>query len=181
MARNAVTQRYLEQVERHGLAADALQVAARRTRDLMPTCYRGKCLSRPAFLSHAEQQTLELDLGHLHAAAASIPDRMFGGDLAAFARSAGMTEPQVAAVLRGPGEPPSRIARGDIYHDGTEFRVMELNLGSTIGGFDHALLASCFLNEPFFADFVAANNLTYRDTMAKVADLLRAEGEAAGV
>ncbi|MGE5829618.1 MAG: hypothetical protein ACM30G_14860, partial [Micromonosporaceae bacterium] len=180
MARNAVTQRYLDEITRRGLGADELAAVAHSAYDLKPTCYRGQCLSRPAFVSTAERQTLELDLRQLHSALAAIPDRFFGGDLAAFARAAGMTDIQIAAVQRGPGDAPARVARGDMYHDGTAFRLMELNLGSSIGGFDNAVLNRLFLKHPFLAEFAAANHLDHGDPMRQLAELLRAEGQAQG-
>jgi len=180
MTRNAVTKRYLDEIARHGLDAGELPALADRSVDLGATSYKGRCLTRPVFLDQQERAQLEEDLGNLHAALAALPDRLFGGDLGAFARAAGMTDPQVAAILRGQGRGPSRLARADIYHDGIGFRLMEFNMGSAIGGLDNAMLNRALLAHPAVAEFVAANGLSYLDTMAETADTLRTESGIRG-
>jgi hypothetical protein len=49
------------------------------------TAYMGRCLSRPVFLEATEYHQLARDLDLLHSALTRIPERLFGGDLAAFA------------------------------------------------------------------------------------------------
>jgi hypothetical protein len=53
--------------------------------------------------------------------------------------------------------------------------VLEVNMGSTLGGLDNALLNEALLNHPALAEFVASRGLTYVDTFGVVADTLRAE------
>ena len=175
MNRNAITERYLDLVARRGVGADEIPAAVRRATDLDPTTFKGTCLSRPAFLDRAERDRLEEDLGRLYTAMVSLPDRLFGGDLAAFARAAGMTDGQATAIMRGYTRTPSRLARGDIYHDGTNFRLMELNMGSTVGGLDNAAVNRAALTHPVLAEFVEANGLAYVDTMKELADMLVTE------
>jgi len=162
-------------MERGGVPWDAVRKAAHAAADLGPTSYGGRCLTRPAFLGAAEVAVLERDLGHLHDALTALPDRLHGGDLGAFARAAGMTGPQVTAVLRGSGGAPTRLTRADLYHDGTAFRLMELNIGSTVGGLDNAVLNTAVLTEASLAAFVGAHGLAYVDTMAELARMLLAE------
>ena len=175
MTRNAITDRYLDMIARRGVAADEIPAAVRSAADLHPTTFKGTCLSRPAFLDAGERERLEEDLGRLYTAVASLPDRLFGGDLAAFARAAGMTDTQVTAIMRGHTSTPSRLARGDIYHDGTNFRLMELNMGSTVGGLDNAVVNRAALTHPVLAEFVEAEGLAYVDTMKELAGMLLAE------
>ncbi|MGH3680050.1 MAG: hypothetical protein ACRDT2_07340, partial [Natronosporangium sp.] len=143
--------------------------------DLAAASYEGRCLSRPVFLDQAEQAQLAHDLDRLHAALASLPDRLFGGDIEQFARAVGLTGSQVGAVGRAGTATPTRLGRADLYHDGTGFRLMELNLGSNIGGLDTALLNGAFLAHPKLARFVEEAKLTYVDTLAEVVDTLRTE------
>lgn len=175
MSRNTVTDHYLDELARRGVDADELPAAAHAAADLGPTSYGGRCLTRPAFLDGRERELLENDLGNLHSALTALPERLFGGDLAAFARAAGMTEPQVTAVLRGRAAAPTRLTRADLYHDGTDFRLMELNIGSTVGGLDNAVLNRAVLTHPVLAEFTAANGLSYVDTMAELAGMLLTE------
>jgi hypothetical protein len=175
MTRNAITAAYLAELERRGIGWDEVREAALALVDLGPTTYAGPCLTRPAFLDRAERDRLERDLGHVHDALAALPERLFGGDLGGFARAAGMTDVQIDAVLRGEGATPARLSRADIYHDGTDFRLMELNLGSAVGGLDNSLLNPAVLSHPFVAEFTAAAGLSYVDTMAEVADMMLTE------
>jgi len=166
---------YLKEVARRGMGAGELLAAARSTTDLKTTTFFDRCLSRPGLLGHAEQTQLAADLANLHAALTALPDRMFGGDVAAFARAVGMTEVQVTAILRTQGAAPTKMARGDLYLDDTGFKVMELNMGSSVGGGDNVILNRAFLAHPMIAEFVAAHGLTYTDTLAETASTIFAE------
>jgi hypothetical protein len=75
------------------------------------------------------RRTLELVL--------SLPDRLFGGDLRAFGRACGFTDSRLDVILRlaeGP-EQLGRVMRCDFYCDDGAWRLLELNLGSNVGGF----------------------------------------------
>src|SRR5262249_62350489 len=117
------------------------------------------------FLEHAEFSVLRDGLLALHAALASLPVRLFGGDVGGFARAVGMTGAQVTAVERAGGQAPTRLGRADLFRDETGFRVLELNLGSALGGLDNALLNRAFLTDPAVADFVSSHGLSYLDTL----------------
>jgi hypothetical protein len=171
----SLTSRYLAEVAARGMPPSRLVEVAREQFDLAATSYEGTCLTRPVFLEHAEFAVLRDDLLALHAALACLPDRLFGGDVPAFARAVGMTGPQLAAVELAGGQPPTRLCRADLFRNDTAFRVMELNLGSALGGLDNALLNRAFLTEPAVAEFVAGHGLSYTDTMSVLAATLRAE------
>jgi hypothetical protein len=176
MSRNQVTADYLADLAARGEDPGALRAAALAAADLGPTSYGGRCLTRPAFLDRAERELLDADLLRLREVLTALPDRLFGGDVGAFARAAGMTAAQVTAIERGSsptGPTPTQVTRADLYHDGTGFRLMELNIGSTVGGLDNAVLNRACLAHPPFAAFTAAHGLSYVDTMAALADLLK--------
>ncbi|MFL6136854.1 MAG: hypothetical protein ACJ74O_03530 [Frankiaceae bacterium] len=172
MRDNAITAAYLAELQRRGVGWDEVWQAAQAAANLGPTTYYGRCLTRPTFLGRAEQDQLARDLGHVHDALSALPERLYAGDLGAFARAAGMTDAQVAAILRGHRAAPTRLTRADLYHDGTEFRLMELNIGGALGGLDNAVLNRGMLSHPAVAEFVADAGLGYVDTMAELADML---------
>lgn len=175
MFRDPLTTDYLAEVARQGIDPDALRVHAERTVDLTNTVYQGRCLTRPAFLSASERVALEQDLSRLHGAMEALPERLFGGDLAAFARGMGLDDRQVAAVERSFDPELTRLARADIYHDGSAFRLMELNVGSSVGGMDCRLLNEALLRHPFVAEFVASHELSYVDGQGEGIATMRAE------
>jgi hypothetical protein len=175
MALNALTSDYLAEVAASGMRADELVAIARRELNLPGTTYRGSCLSRPVFLDSADVSRLGDDVGRLHAALTSLPGRLFGGDVTAFARAAGATDAQARAVARGAGAAPTSLSRADFYQEEGGFRLLEVNMGSTLGGLDNALLNDAFLTHPVVAGYVSARGLTYVDTLGVVAATLRAE------
>lgn len=175
MPADSITAEYMSEVARRGGPPDELVTVARQHIDLPLTSYDHDVLSRPVFLDHATVTQLGEDLTALHAALVAIPDRLFGGDVTAFARAAGMTEVQVTAIRRSGDAPPTTLSRTDIFRDETGFGALEVNLGSEIGGLDNAMLNRAFLTRPLVADFVAARGLTYLDSMAAMASTLRAE------
>ena len=118
------------------------------------TTYLGRCLTRPAFLDAGEYNQLKQDLDLLHSALTRLPERVFDGDLAAYARAVGLTEAQTKAVVRGRGTAPSRMGRADMYKDEQGFHLLEINMGSTVGGVDNPVLNQALLELPFFAEFV---------------------------
>jgi hypothetical protein len=158
-----------------GPKPSAIRAAVEPTLEL--TGYFGRCLSRPAFLETAEYNQLASDLDLLHSALTGIPERLFGGDLGAFARAVGLTEQQADAVVRGRGTAPSRFARADMYKDADGFHLLEINMGSTAGGVDNPVLNRAMLELPFIADFVEQHRLSYTETMQEVVRTILTEAK----
>ena len=175
MRRSELTEAYLAEAAARGVGPRELVEVASREVDLGATTYFGRCLTRPVFLSQAEQAQLAGDLENLFGALTALPGRLFGGDVAAFARAVGMTEDQVTAILRVQTDRPTPFVRADLYPEPSGFRVMELNVGSTIGGGDNAMLNRGMLAHPFLAEFVRTHSLSYVDTLAEVANTIMAE------
>ncbi|MFE6334316.1 hypothetical protein ACFVP3_38920 [Streptomyces sp. NPDC057806] len=164
MNRVSLTEEYLAKVAESGAKAGEL-VGKQSDSDILNTFYKGKYLSRPLFLGHAEKEQLHADLENLLSALGSLPDRLFGGDFAAFARAVGMTEVQVSAIMRGRGAALTRQTRADLYVDETGFKLLELNIGSAVGGMDNADMIRELLEHPVLAEFVESRGLGYVDTL----------------
>ncbi|MBT2396903.1 hypothetical protein [Streptomyces sp. ISL-100] len=164
MDRVSLTKEYLAEVAASGATAAEL-VGSQPESKLLNGLYQGRYLSRPLFLGHQEQTRLAADLENMRTALVSLPDRLFGGDLAAFARAVGMTDLQVSAILRSRGASVTRQARADMYADATGMRLLEFNMGSTLGGMDNADMCRALLDHPVLADYAERRGLTYVDTM----------------
>jgi hypothetical protein len=175
LALNSITSEYLAEATRRGGPPRELIAVAQEHVKMALTSYGEECLTRPVFLDRASLDELSGDMDCLHAMLTEIPGRLFGGDLAAFARAAGMTDAQVTVIMRNQGAPPTTLARADIYRDDTGFHALEINVGSPVGGLDNALLNRAFLTQPFVAEFVASRGLAYVDTLAELAATMRAE------
>jgi hypothetical protein len=138
-------------------------------------------LARPLFLGEQEREQLYRDVETVRAALVSLPDRMYDGDFAAFARAAGAGDVYVTELMRDRSEPTSRQARADLYADSSGFKLLELNLGSALGGMENADICRALLEHPALVDFAQAHSLGYIDTMREhVHDLLTESGFAPG-
>jgi len=169
-----LTQRYLDAFA----AQDELSVQQLRDHvypEIAETIFGGRTLSRPLFLERDEVRQLAEDMETIYRLVTGLPDKLFGGDLGAFAAAIGVTPGQVQAVLRGRGSAPSRMARFDSYRDSQGFRVMELNMSSALGGVETARLNRSLLELPFLEKFAAENNLGYADVMAEMIEIMMVE------
>ncbi|MGF1425983.1 hypothetical protein [Kitasatospora sp. LaBMicrA B282] len=174
MTRNKLTDLYLEHVRRRGDKAAEL-IATQPDSEMLNALYKGRYLSRPLFLEAAEREQLHRDVENVRTALTSLPDRLFGGDLAAFARAVGMDEVQAAAVARSRAPQPTRFTRADMYADASGFRLMEFNMGSTLGGVDNAQLSRALLTHPGLAEFAEEHKLSLLDTAVEQMNTLYAE------
>lgn len=140
--------------------------------------YAGRYLSRPVFLEAQELSVLERDLALVRSALSTLPHRLYDGDLRAFARAVGMTELQAECVMRSRGpspRAPTHMARADLCRDATGFRLLEWNLGSTIGGIECVDMCRALLAVPEMAAFLAKEGLVYADTYEAMLATLRSE------
>ncbi len=180
MHRTTLTALYLDEVKRHGATAKEL-IGRQQESELQNALYQGRYLSRPLFLGSAEREQLHTDLETLRSALISLPARLFGGDLAAFAKAVGMTDVQVSAVMRNRNARVTRQMRADLYVDKTGFRLLELNIGSALGGMDNADICRAMLEHPVLARFAQTHRLTYVDTLREeVSTILTESGFAPG-
>ena len=169
--RATLTARYLDEVTRSGARASEL-LGSLPESDLLDSLYHQRYLPRPVFLGHAEREQLHQDLENLGAALVSLPDRLYGGDITAFARAVGMTDVQASAVLPGRRQRATRLTRADLYADQSGFRVLEFNIGSPVGGIDNAEICRALLEHSLLAEFAGTHGLGYVDTMREQVDTI---------
>jgi hypothetical protein len=167
-----LTEAYLRGFADSGLTASEIVDAV--LPGTVDTSYRGRILSRPVFLSYEQIQQLGTDLERLHEALTGLPDRIFGGSLAAFAASVGITGTQTRTVLRAGGG-ACKLARVDMYSDGQDFRVLEINYGAALGGLDSSVLNRSIAEQPFVGDFLREHQLGYLNPLDGLAATLFAE------
>ncbi|MEU6920099.1 MULTISPECIES: hypothetical protein [unclassified Streptomyces] len=164
MDRASLTTEYLSRVTENGAKAADL-IGRLPESEMLRAFYKATYLSRPVFLGHAERVQAFGDVSTIMGALSRLPDLLFGGDFAAFARATGLTEPQVAAAVRGRGAAMTRQARADLFVQDNQFKLLELNIGSSIGGMDNADICRGLLEHPLLAEFAADRNLGYVDTL----------------
>ncbi|WP_194894589.1 hypothetical protein [Catenulispora pinisilvae] len=175
MAGDELSAAYLDLVRRNGhKPSELLGPVAAEAKEL-DAFASGRFMPCPLFLTAQEKTRLTEDLVNLRTALVSLPDRLFGGDLAAFARAVGMTDTQIDMASRGRGPEVTRFARADLLAVPGGFQVVEFNMGSTVGGVDIAELARVMLEHPTLAAFAAEHALEYTDTRVEALHTLFAE------
>jgi len=137
-------------------------------------------LSRPLFADQAEIAGFASDLGALFDLLTALPKRCFDGDAGRYCAALGIDERQSALMRIGATGRPERYSRADAYHDGTQFKLLEFNVGSELGGIDAAQMNRAFLDIPAFADFARREQLAYVDTAALLAGELRQAAQRVG-
>src|SRR5262249_39123333 len=112
----------------------------------------------------------------------SLPQRCFDGDFERFRAALGIDDRRGAWMRRLLGDgPPPLYGRADTYYDGSSFKLLEFNIGGSLGGVDTvALLPKAYLGTPAFAEFAAEHGLGYLDMGRDLAAALRNAGKAIG-
>lgn len=173
MSGASLTEQYLSGFAASGVRAGEILDGVRPS--TVDTGFMGRSLSRPTFLDHAAISRLSSDLEQLHVVLTGLPDLLFDGDMAAFARAVGATETQADIILRGSGSVPSRMGRADFYRDDSGFRLLEINWGAALGGLDCAILNREMMRQPFIGDFIREHQLGYVDPMVELVHTLFTE------
>ena len=76
------------------------------------------------------------DVADLYDLIASLPDRLFDGDLQRYCGVIGLDDRSYRVMSRGATGTPARHCRPDMIYDGSSYRLIELNSGSELGGSD---------------------------------------------
>ncbi|HTZ43634.1 MAG TPA: hypothetical protein VMB79_07205 [Jatrophihabitans sp.] len=138
---------------------------------------------RPLIADGAQLHAFGADLATVFRLLTELPARCFDGDLGRFCRFLGIDERRAALMRRLGDAPPPMYGRSDMYHDGTGYRLLELNVGSALAGLDMVgLLGPALMRVPAFAQFAAEHGLSQYDTSADIALTMRhaAKSVAAG-
>ncbi|MDH6135825.1 hypothetical protein P3T37_005242 [Kitasatospora sp. MAA4] len=132
-------------------------------------------LNRPVFLDGSVTRDLGERLSRLYDILLSLPERLYGNDVRKLATAVGWSPLLIDTALRPDGTPRKvpRAARSDFYQEASGFRLLELNVGSPLGGFDTPLINRAMLRDPQLARFVAEHKLQYADTLALLVELWR--------
>jgi len=178
MTADRVTHRFLEDAERDVVLADLPRASpvltARFTEAGQPI------LNRPLFVPRSRLSRFIDDATSLFDLLLALPRRQFGGDLDQLGAALGIA-PRARALMTRMQDTPPFYGRADMYDDGENFRLLEFNLGSELGGIERAgEIPKHFLHLPGFAAFAGREQLGWVDTGAVVAAALRAAARTIG-
>ncbi|HEU5269884.1 MAG TPA: hypothetical protein VFU36_08160 [Jatrophihabitans sp.] len=153
---------YLERVVRDGIDSAELTAAV----DAWPELFenRGRIMPNPVFLGAGDSALLARQLDDIYNLLVTLPQRRFSGSRASYARMLGLPEAQIAVLERAPRDKPPPLARADLYRTGTGFSLLEMNIGSSLGGFENGEINRALTGHPVLANFVQEKRLTFVDT-----------------
>lgn len=129
-------------------------------------------LPRPMFVPDAVVRKFADDLAAVFRLLVSLPGRLFDGDIARYCAAVGINERLAALMTHGDTANPPLFGRSDAYFDGTQFKMLEFNIGTELGGMDFAEMNRALLDVPAFGRFADQHQLAYVDTADIVAGVL---------
>lgn len=177
---NQVTEAYLAECA----VPDSRLRHARSELDVSPVKRAAwpRLLPRPVMVDEAEFGRFGRDLVTVFDLVTSLPRRCFDGDHDRFRAALRIDDRRGALMRRLLGDgPPPLYGRADVYYDGSQFKLLEFNIGSALGGLDMVgTLPKAYLGVPAVAEFAAAHGLGYLDAGADVAEALRDAGTGIG-
>ncbi|HEY2579931.1 MAG TPA: hypothetical protein VGI74_26760 [Streptosporangiaceae bacterium] len=142
--------------------------------------WRQRLLTRPLFARARDMTAAADDVLRVFDLLASLPQRLFDGDMRRYCEALGFDSNQAGLIGRFAAVAPARYGRADMYHDGTGFKLLEFNVASDIGGTQHGQLARALFNWSPFRELARDHGLGYVDTCAHVANALRVAAEPVG-
>lgn len=176
----AVTRAYNDAI-RAGDGVDAAVRAVERSDWLYHNDHRCR-LSRPLFVDEREIRAFTTDMTDLLRLLATVPERLFDGDVGRFADALGVDRRRVALMTRLGGTSSQLVGRADVHHDGAGFRVLEFGIGSELGGWGFGgEVPKALLRCDRFADFARRHRLRYVDSGVELVYALRDAAAAAGL
>ena len=153
---------YLDRVVRDGIDSSELTAAVDAWPELFE--YRGRIMPNPVFLGADDSALLVRRLDEIYHLLVTLPQRRFAGSRASYARMLGLPEPQIAVLERAPHDEPPPLARADLYRTATGFSLLEMNIGSSLGGFENGEVNRALAGHPVLAEFVQEKRLSWVDT-----------------
>lgn len=141
--------------------------------EALAEAYGKNLLARPLFVDQPTLDGFTGDLVDFFGLLTTLPQRLFGGGVERFAATLGFDAARIA-VLRRFAHPPTMYGRADLYHDGETFKLLEFNVGSSLGGTDRAAqIPRALLRVDAFRAFAEEHQLTYVDTGDRIAQAFR--------
>ncbi|SOB79695.1 hypothetical protein [Streptomyces sp. 1331.2] len=135
---------------------------------------RARYLSRPLVYPESEMRAFGADLLGSVELLTSLPARLFDGDVERTCRALGLDPRKAELVGDFQKQSPPRFGRIDAYHDGEALRVLEFNVGGSVGGQEWVQpLAEMFWADDAFRAFGTAHGLHHLSQTTLLAEALR--------
>lgn len=144
--------------------------------------WKDPTLARPLFRPQVELDSLARDARQVLRLIEEIPHRMFGGSLGDYLEAQGRPPEAIDAILRGSVGHTTAYGRLDTLDSPMGLRVIEINVGSDVGGLDYGGIGRHMLADPAFRRFADSHGLHHIDPAhALISALRRTSAEVVGV
>lgn len=138
----------------------------RKAKDMQVVKSTTRIITTPPVLKEENRIELEYVLKKLLEIILTIPDRIFGGDLEQMGRFLGYQPKEIRKILDGTIRFEDKVlSRGDLYQTPDGWKLLELNLGSNVGGMTMAWLNRLMQETPFYNELIKSNDLKYFDPL----------------
>lgn len=142
--------------------------------------FETSALLHPLFQPDERMRQLGADMLDLVKLLEGVPRRFFGADIRRYLATQHQPPERAELIYRGSGDgtvvPYGRV---DAVLSGQEFKVIEFNLASDLGGVDAAKLNRAQLTRPALKQFADRHELAFEDTAGHLARLLREQARSA--
>lgn len=135
--------------------------------------FPGIALPRPMFIASSTVKDMSKDIHEILDIVESIPERCFAGDVESYMMACGTQPDLIEIINRGSIGTSVRYARADVLKNGDDLYVIELNVGSELGGMGVPKLNRGLLRNPVFREFAESHGLEYIDMVSFLAGFLR--------
>lgn len=138
--------------------------------------YRDYGIARPVFGRLEELERLSAHIKTTVTVMDSLPGRYFGGSIDDYVAGQGYPPVDRQSMAAGLVGSPTDLGRADVFRDRDGFRVLELNMGSPLGGLSTTTLNRSLLGSEAFRRFATELGLGWIDPVSILVDDLRALG-----
>ncbi|MGC5342623.1 hypothetical protein [Streptomyces sp. DT171] len=168
----SVTEAYLQECLADG---GGMRDVVSRTRfpPAFQECWGARMLARPMFVPEGELAAAVGDIETVFTLLGSLPFRLFDGDVDHYCSLLGIAPDKAAVLRRFASTGPVRYGRADLYHDGRDFKLLEFNVASDLGGTDRAEMQRSLLDTEPFGEFARRHGLGYVHTGEEIVRALR--------
>lgn len=170
-----IRQAILEEFRRDpGRAASGVEEVVRTAAERNALRPGARIILTPPVISKAEEQLMSAACRDVLKIILTLHERIFDGDLRRLGRWCGYSEEMLDCLLVDAGSIGIEVlARGDMYETSSGWKLLEMNVGSNVGGMSFSTLTRLMERQGFFAGALARRAVVPVDSLRLWADFVR--------
>lgn len=169
--RHAILEEFRNSPEQAITSAQSLVRTAAERNTLRPGA---RIILTPPVLSKAEEYLLFTACRDVLKIVLTLPERIFEGDLRRMGRWCGYPEEMLDHVLVDANATGMDVlARGDIYETADGWKLLEMNVGSNVGGMSFSTLTRLMAEQGFFAGAFSRRGIVRVDSLRLWSEFVR--------